>query len=385
MPLKSKLPRLSQLPPPVLTAYIDVNPANPRNQGVPRGYLTWLSSAGQALRRELPQNAQKPFRQQLKRVERFLQTKRPRGRSVVALAGSHVWEFIPLQVDVTEELHWGKPSLQQMTWVLDEHRPRGAIVIDGSGARFFRFWLGTVIEDEPAVFSVDISSWRKPHLVGPSTSAVAKQFGVQRDRVAARMAAQRDRFVRTLGQRVVAWSGERDLDQVVLVGAPGELETLTGAMPAWFRERTVVVHKTLSRTTAGDVRKRVQSLLEKWERDYEERLVDDLASGQRSRRTVVGLDRTLAELQKGRVRELVVARGINGSVRECLNCGWIDRSADTTCAICGGERRPRTLRTSIPELAGAAGVPVEVVAGKAAKKLLLSGGVGALLRSAPSR
>jgi hypothetical protein len=64
--------------------------------------------------------------------------------------------------------------------------------------------------------------------------------------------------------------------------------------------------------------------LKKWERDYEDRLVDELVSRQRSRKSTVGLDRTLAELQRGRARELVVTRGISGSVRECLNCGWID-------------------------------------------------------------
>ena len=174
MSLDSKLSGLSHLPPPVLTAYLDVNPANPRNQGTPRGYVTWLKSAGQAFGKELPRDARKAFRIQLKRIEDYLSTHRPRGRGLLVLAGLHVWEMLPLQVNVTEELHWGKPSLQQMIWVLDEHRPRGAILIDGSGGRFFRFWLGTVTEDEAAAFFIDYSSWRKPHLVGPSTSAVVE-------------------------------------------------------------------------------------------------------------------------------------------------------------------------------------------------------------------
>ena len=104
---------------------------------------------------------EKAFRIQLRRIEDYLGTHRPRGRGLLVLAGLHVWEMLPLQVNVTEELHWGKPSLQQMIWVLDEHRPRGAILIDGSGGRFFRFWLGTVTEDEAAAFFIDYSSWEK--------------------------------------------------------------------------------------------------------------------------------------------------------------------------------------------------------------------------------
>src|SRR5581483_10409513 len=187
MTLAKRLSRLAQLPPPVLTVYMDVNPANPRNQGTPRGYLTWLQSQGRVLSRGLSRDARKKFQRQLARIDKFLRTRRPPTRSIIVLAGPHVWDSVPLQVEITEEMHWGKPSLQQMTWVLDEHRPRGAVLIDGSGARFFRFWLGVVTEDEGASYSVDLSSWRKPHLVGPSTSVVAKQHGVNRDRIKDRL------------------------------------------------------------------------------------------------------------------------------------------------------------------------------------------------------
>jgi hypothetical protein len=38
--------------------------------------------------------------------------------------------------------------------------------------------------------------------------------------------------------------------------------------------------------------------LEKWELDYEKRLVGKLVSRQRSRKAIIDLDRTLAELQQ---------------------------------------------------------------------------------------
>ena len=381
MSLDSKLSGLSHLPPPVLTAYLDVNPANPRNQGTPRGYVTWLKSAGQAFGKELPRDARKAFRIQLKRIEDYLSTHRPRGRGLLVLAGLQVWEMLPLQVNVTEELHWGKPSLQQMIWVLDEHRPRGAILIDGSGARFFRFWLGTVTEDEAAAFFIDYSSWRKPHLVGPSTSAVSKQYGVQRDRVKDRMAAQRSRFVRALADRIVSWSNEGRISPVLLVGGPGDVEAIAATLPAEFRKRTAIIQKALPRISTGDAKKKLEPLLRNWEREYEAALVDELVSSRQQRKAATGLDQTLTQLQKGRVRELIVVRGMTGSVKQCLRCGWIDRSADSVCAVCGSERRPRTLRTVIPEMASLQEVPVEVVSGKAAKKLRAVGGIGAWLRA----
>jgi len=122
-----------------------------------------------------------------------------------------VWEQIPLQVEVTDELHWGKPSLQQMAWLLDEHRPRGAMVVDGNGARFFRFYLGAVTENPPYKYSIDLSSWRKPYLVGPSTTRVSKQSGIERDRIATRVAQQRKHFLTEVGSRMTEWAKEAEL------------------------------------------------------------------------------------------------------------------------------------------------------------------------------
>lgn len=381
MQLAPALAPLPHLPPPVLTAYLDVNPANPRNQGTPRGYLSWLRSTGQALSKELPRDARKAFRAQLERIGDYLASENPGARGMVVFAGPHVWQVLPLQVEVAEELHWGKPSLQQMAWVLDEHRPRGAVLVDGSGARFFRFWLGTVSEDEPAAFFLDFSSWRKPHLVGPSTSGVGKQYGVQRDRVEGRIAAQRSRFAGTLAQRIARWASEGGLSPVVIVGGSGEVDEIAANLPAELRGATAIVRKALSNLSAGDVKKRLAPVLGRWEREYEAALVDALV-GARPPRAVAGLDQSLAQLQKGAVRELVIARGMTGTLRQCLACGLIDRSADPVCAVCGGERRPRTLRTVLPELASLAAVPVEVVSGAAAKKLRASGGIGAWLNAA---
>jgi hypothetical protein len=100
--LASRVSGLLHIPPPVLTAYLDVNPKNPRNQSTPRGYIKWLKSAGQALNNELLPSARKEFRKQLDRVNEYVQKARPRSRGLVVFAGQQTWEAIPLQVEVAE-------------------------------------------------------------------------------------------------------------------------------------------------------------------------------------------------------------------------------------------------------------------------------------------
>jgi len=380
MEFYSTLASLPHVPPPVLTVYLDINPANPRNQG--GGYLSWLKSSGQALGKELPRDARRMLRAQLARIEDYLKMENPRARGLAVFAGSHVWEVVPLQVDVTEELHWGKPSLQQMAWMLDEHRLRGAVLIDGSGARFFRFWLGSVTEDEAAKLFIDYSSWRKPHLAGTTVSGLGKQFGVQRDKFEERVAAQRRRFAHGLAQKIVQWASEGEMSPVVLVGMPEDVDEILAELPADFRPRTAVVHKALSNLSTGDLKKRLEPILRRWEREYEATLVDELLDAPGAK-AAIGLDEALAQLQDGVVLELVVARGMTGQLKECLGCGRFDRSADPVCARCGGQRRPRTLRTVLPELASLQGIPIEVVSGEAAKKLRAAGGIAARLSSTP--
>lgn len=384
MPHESTLSCLPHLPPPVLTAYLDVNPATPRNQGQ-RGYVTWLASTGKDLGKQMSARDRKLFRAQLARVENYLRTARPRARGLAVFVGPEIWETIPLQVDVAEELHWGKPSLQQMLWVVDEHRPRGVVVVDGTRARFFHLWLGTIVEDKAAAFASEPPAGRKKKLVGSSHPGIFGAVGVARDFAASHAAVQRSRFARDLAQHIVHWIEDRRASPTVLAGAGDMVDAVLDAMPADIRAQVTPIRKTLPRISPSEVRATLGPALKAWERDYETSLVGKLIAAQGSGTAAVGLDETLAALQDDRVRELVVARGLTGSVRQCVRCGRADRSADPVCAVCGGGRRPRTLRTLLPELASLHAVPVEIVAGKAAKDLRAVGGVGAWLRSDKSR
>jgi len=71
--------------------------------------------------------------------------------------------------------------------------------------------------------------------------------------------------------------------------------------------------------SAGGVNKILKPILDRWEREYEEALVDDLISGQQSCQSVTGLDRTLDQLQRGQAREVVVTRGLTGSAEQCVH------------------------------------------------------------------
>ena len=127
---------LPRLPSPVLTVYLDTNPAKPRNQGRPSGARIWLKSHPKEVGSDLSPAERKLFRKQLVRVDRFLGKRPRRERGVVIISGPKTWHALRLQVDVEDEIHWGRASLKQLLWLLEEHQPCGVAVIDRSGLRF---------------------------------------------------------------------------------------------------------------------------------------------------------------------------------------------------------------------------------------------------------
>ena len=55
----------TKLEAPILTDYLDTNPANPSKQGQPSGTRIWLKSQGKALQATVPRAEQKAVRKQL--------------------------------------------------------------------------------------------------------------------------------------------------------------------------------------------------------------------------------------------------------------------------------------------------------------------------------
>ena len=175
---------LPKLEPPILTVYLDTNPAKASNQGTPSGARIWLKSQGKALQADVPRVEQKVFRKQLERVDRFLETRPKRERGIMVVAGPKVWRVLQLQVDVDNELHWGGVVRTQLLWLLDEHQPCGVAVVDRSGASLLSVLDGwrwqskrpsslksTPLSGGPRTWS-DLEAGPAPRTVMPSINAL---------------------------------------------------------------------------------------------------------------------------------------------------------------------------------------------------------------------
>ena len=127
---------------PVLSVYLDTDQAKKDNRGLKPGYLIRLESQAKKVSQTLSLDDQEPFRKQLLETEAYLQNHPPRCQGIVIFAGGKRKEVFPLQVPVEDEVHWGRPVLAQLLWVLEEHKPYGIVVTGRKRVRFVLYWLG---------------------------------------------------------------------------------------------------------------------------------------------------------------------------------------------------------------------------------------------------
>ena len=369
---------LPDLPSPLLTIYLDTNPTKQMIRGLKPDYLTRLESQVKLMAKTVPAVDLPIFLEQVQRADTYLQNHPLQCRGVAIFAGPGTWEFVPLQAEVEDEIHWGTPALAQLFWLLEEHKPHGIVLVGEKRAQLFLWWLGEMLELEEKEFRMEPSKQKE---MGPVSrpAGVRVPRGTDHDVFEHHVDAEYAHYYRQIAEHVGLWCAAERLDSLFLVGLVGMANGIWKELPHGLREKTTVIDKDLgwveSRT---ELKKRIEPFVEKREREREAALIDVLLGD--SRAVMIGIDETLVQLQQGRIRNLAVVKGLDGSLRQCLKCSWADRTQDPSCPACGGERQAVRLREVLPQLARRYKVSVDVVAGEAARRLQEAGGMGAWLR-----
>jgi hypothetical protein len=379
----------AELPQPVLTVYVNTNPAKVTNLRPEPEFLSWLNAAGKHLAETVSYWQQRVFRQQLERVANFLRDRGPRERGMVIFCGPEVWEVAPLNQEVDNELHWGAPSVAQLFWLLDQHKPYCIVTVDRTSARYFRYHLGEFSQLGERSFEIDISDWTKQDMgkfAAPREGGLRGAVGVkrsrgsQRDTFEHRVDAQYAHLCTQAAGEAAQLTKAQNLSAVFLVGSDRLIAPIAAAFPPEFSRPVVKVEKDLGRLEATVLEQRLAPVIAHWERAHQADLVATLLAD--SRGTILGMDETLAQLQQGGIRKLVIARDLDTRLRRCTRCGWTDRSAGAVCSACGGEREYVSLREALPGLAWKFNVEVHIVSGDAAARLKGAEGMGGWLRVA---
>jgi hypothetical protein len=371
---------ISQLPGPVLTAYLNTMSAEPSHHPVVPVHLTWLKNEAEVVARSLPTGERARFYEQVRRLGRHFEGRHPQEKSLVIFAGPGTWELLPLQVEVQNELRWGKPGVSQLFWLTQAHRPFEVVVVDRKGARFFRHQLQEWVLLEKKEFAIDISQWKRAELGHVTGQGVHKTRGSQRNVFQDRLKAQYARLCEQVAERAAALRRTDNLAGIFLVGT-GELAgMIEAAIPRELHWSVLRIKEDLGKLSDFEVQKALEPLLEEGERQNGTTPVSALFESKNG--VILGVDETLMQLQRGRVRAVVLERDLEFRVNRCSKCGRMDRSEKRVCARCGASRRATTLHEVLPELVWTQEVELAIVSGEAGAPLRSVGGMGGWLREA---
>lgn len=355
---------------PVLSLYLDVNPANPANTlkafvlraaeamrglGLEKGYINTVTE---------------------KLSQEFAISK---GRTLVLFVGQDPKElfyhyYLQTRLPLLERTdgalaHWGEPFIAPLLFVLDQRERYAAIYASSEHVRVFEVFLGQIDEMIDFVRVVDTDSWQpyREARRSPATGmGVAARGGADVERYRDRMEEATARLYRSLMPELEKILREGDIDRMILLGTPQALSALQEVMNPQLRSRVVAQLPPPSnpKAAAHEWLPQLLPVVDRVEAEGELRMLERVRES-----GMWGVQETLTLLQEHRLRtifvpwttELMVFRTESGRVAVTAAEATVLNPDETVAEV--------SLLEVLPELAKQSGAVIEFVDGEAAELL----------------
>lgn len=355
---------------PVLSLYLDVNPANPDN--APKAVVLRAAEAMRAV------GLDKRYIEAVtsKLGKHFVI---PEGRSLVVFAGQDVDELFDayylqtrlplLGMSGGALANWGKPYLAPLLFALDQKERYAIVYVSAERVRLFEAFLGQIEELEDFEREVDTDEWRSYRNArrSPAVGAgVAARGGAAVDRFRDRLEEATARHYRSLLPRIHERLKQEQVDRLILMGTPGALAAFQEQLDADLKERVV---GTLPPPANPDGPARewlplVTDLMAKVESEHELALLDRVRES-----GVWGLQEVLSLLQQHRLHALVVPWTPESTVYRAGDGRVVASPQEAEALNRDGTVAEVPLLEALPELVAQSGTALEFVAGEAEERL----------------
>lgn len=354
---------------PVLSLYLDVNPANPDN--VRKAHVRRTKGALREL--DLP----KGFADEV--VKRLsLEHVIPQGRTLVVFAGEDpdaLFETFYLQTELAlldladgALAHWGKPYVAPLLFAVDEHERYGVAYVSSDAWRYFEVFLGEISELRGADRLDPSTDWREYSMARRSPAVAGPvQGGSDHDRFAARQEDWTLRHYREAADELKVAVEAAGIGRLVLIGQEAILRGFEAQLEPTLASKVVARTPAPSdpNVSAAHWLSLVEPIVEQVEREHEGALLDRVRE-----HGTWGLDATLEALQEGRLSILLVPWGASTMIYRCETTRAVCATEEQALRICVGEGHAQVpLKEMLPELVERFGLKLEFLAGEPGQAL----------------
>lgn len=362
--------QITKYPEPVLSLYLDVNPANHANEQ--KAFVLHAREA--LLKLPLDRNFIEKI---LFRLNQELVI--PQGRTLIIFAGEvpeklfeahYLQADLPL-LDLTDGAlaRWGAPYLAPLEFALDQQERYALIYVSEVHMRMFEVFLGQIEELADFVRIVDTDEWhdfrldrRHPSMLG---YAAARANGNE-SRAEARLEGATERVYRGMLPRVTDILAKEGINRIILLGLPEAISTFENLLPQDLRKLVVarLPGPPTAEAAAPEWLGLVTDTVKQVEEQHEEELLD------RIRETGVwGFDETLRMLQDRRINLLVAPWHLSGFVLRGDD-GRIALSDEEARTVFGGGKYEAVpVMDVLPDLVSEGSAKLEFVEGASEARL----------------
>jgi peptide chain release factor subunit 1 len=224
---------------------------------------------------------------------------------------------------VVDTTPWVRPMLA----ILGEYHRMCVAVVDGASAEVWKLYLNEIQQ---------VRRLRDPALRNPNFA-----YGKQEHKVHHKAEELAKRHYRRVVTMVDDLHRAEGFDLLAVGGHPYEVSAFTEVLPPPLQDRPIGTFTIdAGAATPIDVCREAQSIMDRYARDEERRLVAEIVEAvAERRRAALGLDDCLWAGTLAAIDRLAVLEGASMPGVVCDRSGWLALSGET-CPLCGEPTRP---------------------------------------------
>lgn len=355
----------------ILSLYLDMSVTSD-NKRTHQLFLNKEKSRFAELESDREKHHRVPLGAAFERVERWVETEFDPMHKGVALfteIGGDWFTPFQLPIPVRNRLEvTAHPIIGPLSEVMHQHPRYGIITVDREHLRLIACQMNVIVEE----YRSDPEALPIPHDV--------QAGGYSHKDYQKRKAEETRHFYKDFADAIQRFDHRVRPDQYVLLGTVENTSHFREFLPKDVAGRVLHVDAApVANASAAEVLRSLQPVFEEHARRNEAAALNLLQDRAReSHFAATGVHETLVHLQEGKVETLVVARDLQRTGVQCMQCGFYLARRDGVCPYCGGALRNGVdLVESMIRIAANQDVGIEFVAADTMRDLQ---GVGALLK-----
>lgn len=344
----------------------------------------WLKDSLKSIRNDLSPSQLKEFETIHSNILEEAENRISDGKSLILFSGEGFFEAAHPQINVTNEVWWGKPSIGQLDWILEEYRNYGIIKIASERIHYYIIGLNEVIKEWEETISSDTLAWQSKHLppenIMRERAIPGLRGGDTKEIVGRHISEEIQRFWKHCSSSIEAMKKKFYVNEIVLAGLDSQTDLFQKCINT--NEVSVIGKISLARDSSiKDIISAAQQIFQNYERTKEQKLIDEIIERSATNTSAsLGIKKVLKLIQEGRSNIVAITNGSDKILVECNDCGYVMTKDAKECSQCSSKNlRVGSLKTLLPPLLRKYKTPLNIVS-TTVSDIFNKHGIGALWR-----